>query len=152
MSLPATIASLAGWWEGTNTLHDPNTGRPETTPSAVTAVAIIGKRFLRFGYTWVYQGQPQEGLLLLGFDPESNAVSGHWIDTWHMGNKVLACTGPAPIGTVSIRGSYAAPPGPDWGWRIELTAEGDQLRMVMTNIYPDGKEELAVESEYSRGG
>jgi hypothetical protein len=48
-------------------------------------------------------------------------------------------------------GSYAAPPGPDWGWRIEIAAEQCKaLRLVMFNIWPDGKEELAVEAAYVR--
>jgi len=43
------------------------------------------------------------------------------------------------------RGSYAAPPGPDWGWRtvIEIP-DDDSFRMVMYNVSPEGKEELAV--------
>lgn len=146
-----TLAQCAGSWRGSNTLQDPTTGKPEESASSVTVTPILGGRFVRVDYDWGYQGRPQEGSLLIGFDPQSGAVSGHWIDTWHMGRLVLSCAGTSPTaGTIAVRGSYAAPPGPDWGWRIEIASEADALRITHTNIFPDGKEELAVESAYSR--
>jgi hypothetical protein len=144
------LTAVAGQWSGSNTLQDPNTGKPEESPSTVTVTPVLGGRFVRLDYTWGYQGKPQEGSLLVGFEPKSGEVSGHWIDTWHMGRKVLACLGTAAAGTVAVRGSYAAPPGPDWGWRIEIAPGDDGLRITHTNIYPDGKEELAAEGVYSR--
>jgi hypothetical protein len=108
---------------------------------------------VRLDYTWVYQGQPQEGSLLVGFDPKAGVVSAHWIDTWHMGSAVMACSGKSPGEAIALRGSNAAPPGPDWGWRIDLTPGADSIRMVMFNILPaelGGREELAVEATYSR--
>ena len=62
------LAALAGNWSGTNTLQDPNTGKPEESPSTVTVTPILGGRFVRLDYTWGYQGTPQEGSLLVGFD------------------------------------------------------------------------------------
>ena len=144
------LAAVAGNWRGTNTLQDPNTGKPEESPSTVTVTPVLGGRFVRLDYTWGYQGKPQEGSLLVGFDPKSGEVSGHWIDTWHMGREVLACAGTAADGTIAVRGSYAAPPGPDWGWRIEITPGADALRITHTNIDADGTEDLAVEGVYSR--
>jgi len=70
-----------------------------------------------------------------------------------MGDKVMACSGrSSPEGTIALRGCYAAPPGPDWGWRIEITPDEKMgLRLVMFNIRPDGKhEELAVNARYQR--
>lgn len=52
-------------------------------------------------------------------------------------------------GPTTVLGSYAAPPGPDWGWRIEI-AIGDELRITHTNIAPYGKGELAAGGVYSR--
>ena len=145
------LTGAAGQWLGTNTLQDPNTGKPEESPSTVTVAPVLGGRFVRLDYTWGYQGKPQEGSLLVGFDPHSGAVSGHWIDTWHMGHKALACLGRTSTGgTSSVAGSYAAPPGPDWGWRIEIEPRDDAVRIAHTNIDPDGKEELAAEGVYSR--
>jgi hypothetical protein len=152
MSVLHALAACAGAWQGRNTLHDPSSGKPDESPSDLMVTPMLGRRFVRLDYTWAHQGEPQEGSLLLGFDPKAGEVSGHWIDTWHMGRKVLACSGSIPVGgTISVQGSYAAPPGPDWGWRIEITAEnGETIRIAHFNVEPDGNEEPAVEAVYSR--
>ena len=64
----------------------------------------------------------------------------------------MFCTGRVDAsGVVDMRGSYEAPPGPDWSWRIELSmASADTLCMRMFNIDPQGLEELAVQSDYAR--
>jgi hypothetical protein len=63
-----------------------------------------------------------------------------------MGKKVMACQGSAQDGgTLSVRGSYAAPPGPDWGWKIDISPDsGQRIRISHFNIDPDGKEHPAV--------
>jgi hypothetical protein len=145
------LGACAGSWRGTNTLQDPNSGRPEESSSTLAVTPVLGGRFVRVDYAWSYQGEPQEGSLLVGCDPQSGEVSGHWIDTWHMGPKVMTCLGKTSTGgTISVTGSYAAPPGPDWGWRIELAPRDDSLRITHINIDPDGKEVLAAEGVYTR--
>ncbi len=59
----------------------------------------------------------------------------------------MNCAGTATNGMISIKGPYAAPLGPDWGWRIDMTS--DPFRITHTNIFPDGKVELAAECVYS---
>jgi hypothetical protein len=134
-----TLAALAGNWSGTNTLQDPNTGKPEESPSTVAVTPLLGGRFVRLDYTWGYQGKPQEGSLLVGFEPKTGEVSGHWLDTWHMGRKVLACIRTASDGPIAVRGSYAAPPGPDWGWWIRAGAPNSRhfrTRLVANSHRP----------------
>jgi hypothetical protein len=70
-----------------------------------------------------------------------------------MGRGVFACSGPADGDVVALRGTYAAPSGPDWGWRIDLIPTAATLRVVMHNVFPaemGGQEAIAVEAEYSR--
>jgi hypothetical protein len=64
----------------------------------------------------------------------------------------MACDGSIDQGgTILLRGSYQAPPGPDWGWRITITANsGKDLQIVMHNCTPEGAEELAVQADYAR--
>lgn len=151
MSVLDPLIACAGSWRGTNRLHDPNTGQPEDSPSTVAVTPLLGGRFVRLDYSWSYQGKPQEGSLLIGFDRKAETLTAHWIDSWHMGDKVLASSGPVPDGpTIALRGSWAFPPGPDWGWRTDVTP-GDTLRIVMWNVWPDGnREDLAVEASYTR--
>jgi hypothetical protein len=148
----AGLTACAGRWRGTSRLHDPNTNKLEDSASTLAVTPVIGGRFFRLDYTWSYRGAPQEGSLLLGFERDADKLTGHWIDSWHMGDSVMACTGRKPEGpTFSLRGSYAAPPGPDWGWRLEITPDPPGgVRLLMNNISPDGSEELAVEASYTR--
>ena len=74
-------------------LQDPNTGKPDESPSTLTVTPVLGGRFVRLDYTWVYGEKPQEGSLLVGFDGPSQAVSRYWIDAWHMGSKAMKCGG-----------------------------------------------------------
>jgi hypothetical protein len=153
MPLQALLA-CAGAWKGTSTLRDPHTSLHEESPGTLLVAPILGDRFVRLDYTWKYQDKPQEGSLLVGYDPGTRTISGHWIDTWHMGHAAMILLGAEPEGaTLRLSGSYAAPPGPDWGWRIEITAAAgvDALRITMVNIWPEAKkEEAAVEAVYTR--
>ena len=153
MSLLDDWIACAGSWRGVSTLQDPELGIGEESPSTVKVTPVLVGRFVRLDYTWSYRGQPQEGSLLIGFEKGEETITAHWIDTWHMSDKVMACRGPRPDGpTLALLGSYPAPPGADWGWRIELTVEPEgTLRLVMYNLWPEGgREDLAVEATYTR--
>lgn len=154
MSALDGIAACAGEWRGSNRLHDPNTGGPDDTPSTLTVRPVLGGRFVRLDYTWSYQGKPQEGSLLLGHQPKAGTLTGHWIDSWHNGDKVMSCESPwSEDGELAVTGSFAAPPGPDWGWRIVVHPEaGERLRVVHVVISPEGEESPAVEADYTRAG
>jgi hypothetical protein len=145
-------SDCAGTWRGTNTLQDPQAGVAAESPSTVSVSAAPGG--VQLDYTWSYLGKPQQGSIQFGTDDAAGAVTARWTDTWHTGNRPMACSGPKPSGsTLSVRGTYAAPPGPDWGWRIDVTPDGDKLRIVMHNVWPQeqgGKEEPAVEAAYQR--
>jgi hypothetical protein len=145
------LSAWVGTWCGTSTLQDPHTGVAAESPSTASVSATPGG--VRVDYAWSYQGKPQQGSILFGTDA-AGAVTARWTDTWHTGNQPTAFSGPKPEGpTLAVRGAYAAPPGPDWGWRIDVTPGSDNLRIVMHNVWPQeqgGKEELAVEAVYSR--
>ncbi|MFN2400132.1 MAG: DUF1579 family protein [Gemmatimonadaceae bacterium] len=146
-----SLKACAGSWRGTSRLHEAP-GKHEDSPSTAAITPILTGRFVRLDYSWVYQGAPQEGSLLIGYDKTAGNMTAHWIDSWHMSNKILACEGAADDSDeLSVRGSYAAPPGPDWGWRTNIIANPPGgLRMVMYNISPEGQEYLAVEASYTR--
>ena len=148
------LISHEGRWRGTNRLQVSEAEGAEDSLSTLTVVPMLAGRFVRIDQTWSWNGKPQDGSLLIGFQQATHVVTAHWIDTFHMGNKVMACEGIVNHdGLLDVRGEYAAPPGPNWGWRITIDAKvPDRLEITMCNIEPGGKEEFAVLATYSRVG
>lgn len=146
------LSSSAGNWHGSYRLYVDPKGPPDESGSSLAITPLLRGSFIRIDQTWAFQGKPQEGSMLVGFDEDGKQVSLHWIDTFHMGRKVMACIGAAGEGTaIDVLGSYSAPPGPDWGWRIVLDPKGKtNLEIRMFNINPDGTEQLAVHATYTR--
>lgn len=146
------LLEAAGEWTGISTLHDPQSGSRDRSDSRLRITPLLSRRFVRLEYTWSYQAKPQEGVVLIGHNPKSRLVSGYWADTWHMGHDVMTLTGTADPGAadLALDGSYEVAPGPDWGWRIDITADGESIRVGMVNITPEGEEFPAVEAEYGR--
>jgi hypothetical protein len=143
--------ALIGEWSGTKQLYlEPPPAAPLSSPSTLSVTAVAGGNFLQFSYNWTYEGEKQEGVLLFGCD-EENAATAAWVDSFHMSSKVWPCTGTAADRSAELRGSYAAPPGPDWGWRITIrSVSPDKLTIVMDNISHEGQEDLAVQIDYTR--
>jgi hypothetical protein len=146
------LARLAGRWTGTSRLWLSPAEEARESASTATIAPTAQGHFLTIAYTWATDGEPQDGLLLLATTMPAEAVSAVWIDSWHMGRELMRCHGQIdPSGVASVKGSYAAPPGPDWGWRIVVEPDGGEtLRLVMYNVTPGGEEMLAVEGVYRR--
>ena len=150
MSQLAPFLSLAGRWSASYVLQDPEHGLADNSASTATVTSMLSDRFVRIEYTWAYKGAPQEGSILIGCEP-SGVVTAVWIDSFHNGRRMMVCTGSATDdGGIDVRGSYPAAPGPDWGWRTQLTPSTDAWTMTMFNVWPDGREDLAVKARYER--
>jgi len=154
MSFLQTLAAAAGTWQGTNRLHNPETGQHDDSPSTLTVTPVLDGRFVRLDYTWLFQGAPQSGVMLVGHENEANIDTAYWIDSWHNGDKGMLCRGPATDDdSATLKGSFAAPPGPDWGWDIVLTPVPGQSFTIVMHVYsPEGEQGPAVEASYMPGG
>ncbi len=153
MTVPDSLTTLAGSWTGRNTLHVPWLDPPQSKSQATASLkSVVNGKFVTIAYTWADNGEPHEGLLLIGQHPESGVVSAAWTDSWHQSGSIMHCTGTVEAdGSIRFSGTYPAPPDPDWGWRTVITARaGAGFDVVMTNIAPNGEETVAVESRYDR--
>jgi hypothetical protein len=84
---------------------------------------------------------------------ESSAVRAIWMDSWHMRDDFMICEGKVDSnGLVVVKGTYGAPPGPDWGWQItiESIVKKRLVSFFMDSISPNGEEMLAVEIIYKK--
>ncbi len=154
MSVPATLEKLVGKWRGLNRLHttwiEENPVR-ETVSIAVIELTARG-RFLKIEYDWTYEEAVQEGLILIGNEKNSESIKAFWIDSWHLSDKFMVSEGLLDQnGAISLKGFYAVPDHPDWGWRTIIETESDDsFKIIMYNVSPEVEESLAVEMELKR--
>lgn len=146
------LDGLAGTWHGENSMWLSPEHDAEVSASTATISSVASGKFVNIAYTWEFKGKQQEGVILVGADASRDAIEAAWVDSFHMGDSIMSCQGEVEQGVLSMSGSYRAPPGPDWGWRIVITPLGsDEFQLRMFNITPEGEEALAVEANYSRG-
>jgi hypothetical protein len=150
MSDLEALRNLAGRWSGPNAVLLPDEP-PHASTSTLEITPIVGGKFVQLAYTWAFDGEPQEGVLIVGYEAAENAITAVWLDSWHMGDRAMSLRGQAEDETIVLRGSYAVPEGPTWGWRIELQPDPNQLQITMYNVLPDGSDEmLGVDATYTR--
>ena len=138
------LLAARGPWRGTTRLSlGPDVS---DSPATATLEPAIGGRFWRLAYTWSHEGEPHEGELLVGYQPASDVATVHFADTFHTGHTVMACAGTAgDDGVVDVAGTFAAPSGPDWGWRIAIEPVGrETLRVLMHVVSPEGEASPAI--------
>lgn len=145
-----SLFKLAGRWTGTSRLWLPPAQEPYISATTAVLNPIVGGKFAQLAYTWAFEGDAQEGVLLIGHEPADQAATVVWADSWHMGHKFMLCQGRIEANRVMVHGSYAVESGPDWGWRIEIEMSAETLRILMYNVTPDGDEMLGVEAAYVR--
>jgi hypothetical protein len=153
--MPKTLelSELTGNWRGSGTLFTPWRTPPEVEYDSAAFLSAAARNFLKLEYTWEADGKPQDGLMLVSENKKDGSVVAVWVDSWHQGETFLLSKGTrTSTGDITVLGSYAAPTGPDWGWKTIIRAIGDDtLEIIMYNVTPDGDEALAVRNTYRRG-
>jgi hypothetical protein len=152
MGINDDLSRYAGTWAGTNNLYLSWLPDPlRQSESDLTVSLKANGQFVSFEYTWAHEGEPQEGLILLGCDKKSDAVQTVWTDSWHSSHTFVLSDGKSSEdGSISVKGYYKVEGHPDWGWRTDIIPNGEELRIVMYNVSPEGDEELAVETDFHR--
>ncbi|RPI87055.1 MAG: DUF1579 domain-containing protein [Chloroflexi bacterium] len=152
MAVPNRLSKITGSWAGVTRLWlTPDENVQESETHAVIGLVAQGK-FINLQYTWAYEGQPQEGLLIVGRQQKESDISVFWIDSFHMDDAYMILKGTSTEnGGISVLGSYSVAESPEWGWRIIVDPqENGKFLLKMFNISPEGQEYRAVEAEYSR--
>ncbi len=146
------LKEIEGSWHGTSALQLSAAEEVRESTSFLMATPIVLGRFLQISYTWVDEDQPQEGLLLVGYDKSRNISMAVWLDSWHTSEQFMHFEGSLDEKAgFNLEGSYSVASGPDWGWRITLQLdEKGSLQLTMYNISPDGDELWAVKGMYKR--
>lgn len=146
MRVGEALTAVVGEWVGVNRLRMMPTDDYRESASRATISLVARGNGVTVAYTWVEDGTPQEGLLVLGDGEEPGAVDAIWIDSWHQQPRWMAFQGRIDeSGVVSVEGSYA----PEAGWRIHVDPSGGTPAISMDNVMP-GIDYRVVEGEYRR--
>jgi hypothetical protein len=151
MGIHTSWNKLLGAWAGQSRLILP--GEPDReSPTTATGALMAKSSMCVLSYTWVFDGDPQEGQLMLSYLPDQQEVEAVFLDTWHMGPKFMLMKGRIADGDKTIvNGSYAVPESPDWGWRIVLDPNhADGWQMLMLNVSPEGESYPGFDTTVSR--
>jgi len=146
------LAALVGKWQGmTQTWFEPDQLADESLWQAEFRL-VLGGRFLFYIYQGSIQGEPLEGMALLGYNPLRQRYEIAWVDTFHNGSAIMFMQGGEKDGAFNVLGSFpTGPDSPDWGWRTEvLPGENGELIITHFGITPEGLEWKGVETIYQR--
>ena len=148
MSVVDYLDPVLGSWQGTNRLRLMPTDEYQSSVATAT-VGVTAVRFVSIAYTWSDGDAPQDGLLLFGGSAE--AAEAVWVDSFHTGPTWMSFSGGVgDDGELRLRGSYAAPTGPDWGWHIHVRPQDAVL--TMHNVVPGSEPYQVVELALERAG
>lgn len=124
----------------------------DESPVAGNFTAVLGGRFLLHQYKGSFQGNPLEGLQLIGYDFNTAEYQIAWVDSFHMSTGILFSKSAAAAEDCNVLGTYST--GGDapqfWGWRTVLEISDDKVLFTSYNISPEGEEEKATELSYAR--
>lgn len=152
MSGPDVLSGIVGDWRGNKSVYLPDQAPDESRATAVVT-RVVSDKFTQIDYTWAFAGSDQAGKMLVGYQAATDRVTAVWIDSWHMGDTFMVCSGQIDAhGALDLLGSYAVEGGPEWGWRIVIGSKHNAWRMSMYNIMPDGQEVLGVDATFTRSG
>ena len=152
MEFSEICEKLLGDWEGQYQLWLDPDAPPDTSKSKARITKTVKDKFLQIEYDWSYEGEKNEGLLVIGYNEIKEKIQMSWIDSWHQQHDFMHSTGLIENeNTFSAKGSYLAPKGPNWEWRTRIIAQSDNaFTFEMYNISPLGNEDIAVRVEYSK--
>src|SRR3954453_17702580 len=87
------LLQYSGQWAGQYRLQPYVSDAVSESASALTVTPVLADTFVRLDQGWSWRDQPQFGSLLVGYLPQKDVVTIHWIDTWHNGRGCMNLTG-----------------------------------------------------------
>jgi hypothetical protein len=143
------MAALVGSWAGPSDLWLEPDDDAERSDGTANGHAVLGGSFVRFDYSWAFRGKPQEGSMLIGYEPKAKRYTITLIDSWHLSSASMRQVGMTDE-AIDVFGEYEVEGHPNWGWRTRIDIKDESVTVRMWNVSPEGNEDRAVEAVYRR--
>lgn len=152
MDVGEALEQLTGDWVGTNRKRMMPTDPFAESDGRLTVGLTARGSFVTLTYTWVDEGIPQDGLLLIGSGSEPDTAVATWVDSWHQSPQWMVLTGTVDSGgTIRLAGVYSFSAGEEAGWQITIDpGGGNALRVTMDNVPPGEEPYPAMDTTYHR--
>ncbi len=150
--MDSLLSRSKGHWEGTKKLWlAPGKSKCECSITANVTDSVLGRSAV-IAYSWLLEGVRQEGHLLLTTDFGKGAVQAAWVDSFHKSTGIMILKGEFTANnTIDLMGHYSDSKGPDSGCRMIIREPDDRtLDLIVYNVIPTGKEQLAIEVRLSK--
>ena len=151
------LSRLEGEWAGiAKTWFEPGKPPSDESPVKGNMKLVLGGRFLLHEYTGSMQGNPLEGMAIIGYQLSLGKYQVAWVDSFHNGTSIMFSEGERNAPKLNVTGSYVhVTPEKEhyWGWRTELEiVNDDEVVFTSYNVPPpgEGQEEKATELVYKR--
>jgi len=153
MAIPKSWSDRLGSWKGTYKLRQSWLAPDKQIQESASALHLDSdarRTYATIVYHWTADGVAQEGTMLITYASKAKRLEIGWADSWHQSTAIFHAKGEeAADGSFLCKGSYTAG-GQTWGWTISIAFVGEELRIKMDNVPPDGKPDWAVDSVYRR--
>jgi hypothetical protein len=143
------LKSLEGNYKGiTKVWFEP--GEPtDVAECRGTLRSVLGGRFLLHEYQSTMQGNPIEGIAIIGCSLGDGKLQMAWVDSFHNGTAIMFSENNSMNAPFSVVGHYGKDPA--WGWRTQIDSDAPgRVTITMYNIPPGGEEVKAVETIYEK--
>ena len=148
------LQSLVGSWKTVSKFWSAPDAKPEIQKGTSTSSWILGKRFVREEFSGKWNGQPFQGIGIIGYDKGKKEYTSSWLDT--MSTNVMTSQGQfdASGKNLEMKTKFYCPFANAEKEAFTVTKMNSKNEHVfeMFEKSPDGKEVKMMEITYTRKG
>jgi len=132
VTIAEALTNAARTWQGTSGMRMMPTDEFVDDRSDLNVAVAAGGHLVTVAYSWLHEGEPQTGLLVLNDADDAGGVQAVWADSFHQQPAWMTLHGTVTGSTVFVENQYAE--DAKWGITVDAT-NPDELHLTMHHAY-----------------